>query len=832
MSQKHPSIWLLVAVLMVVIVLAGCSNPEDKATPAAAITPETTSEPALPTRTSQAPLSIRIENTMRPAIDPACLEGSPDTFQLRSGPQPATGLVPGFNYLFCAVGAADGATVDFNLVDPAGVSHSTPSLSFVQDGLTVAPFSLRITPADPAGMWTLTAQSGDLSAQTTFNVQAASQPFIALSEPLSDNAQLIRASIGGLATNGSARFALYSITGPNAAQPNIAEAVLLISTRLSADDTGRADLELDVADLPSGPYMLLLLPAEVDLGAPPSLKLPAQENLVVAVNITRPLPADTEIAGAGAEATPTAPDTPLVPSEEAIPPEPQPVAVGGGLPSTIQVHLPTVELPACVPADSPQLRLWPSAGEIGQWWHGCASGFAPGNIIQFTVTQANNDTTTFLITADASGTAPFRWYSAPGEGAGKYRIVAENSSGKATLNFKIQPTSNPHVLVFPHDYTISVGGQLNLSGFPAQSQVQLALYALDAQGNGAKIKEWQVKTNKWGAYKSDFIQAFALESGDYAVVAQGGPAFQFSGVDLAASALDFFSYNSEPNPSLEFYTLYLGRTEGAVVAATEPGPTPVPPTPTPAPASTPASPTPQAATTPAEIPPLTVSLPAADGARPTCPDAPAQQPAICLVPDTLPRGTFVALLMHGFAANTSFRVTVTPPNGVHVILSVRADAEGYADATWYALNDEKLGTYKVSIRGGGKTFKGSFDVVKPQQPHVVVQPRSPQEGTPAIISVAGFSPREELLIVRYRQTGATDDQVQFERVDVTAIKTGGIGGGQQLFRTRANQKGQLFLVQVYRPGQAEPLAQAVYQVGTPLKMRYPLTWAQNFIEGQ
>jgi hypothetical protein len=475
------------------------------------------------------------------------------------------------------------------------------------------------------------------------------------------------------------------------------------------------------------------------------------------------------------------------------------------------------------------------AGEIGQWWYGCASGFVPGETIQFTVRQANGKQTSFPITVGASGTAPFRWYSAPGEGAGDYHIVAQAASGQATLDFTIDATSNPHILVFPHDFRTSIGGELYLAGFPARSTVPLALYRLDEHGNSAKVKEWKVKTNKWGAYKADFIQAFGLDAGQYAVVAQSDQAYQFSGIDLTASAIDFFAYNAQPDPAREFYTLDVGRTEGALVAQ-EPGIPSTPAAPTPQPEASgeaaAATPTPAVAAGPTEIPPLTVSLAEDTSPKPTCPQATEGQPGICLVPTVVPRGTFVAMLMHGFAPGTSFRVVITPPNGVRVILGEEADADGFSDAYWYALNDEKLGKYKVSIRGGGKKFNGSFTIVKPQQPHVVVQPQAPDAGTPVIISVAGFNPREELLIVRYQSTGIENGRVQFQRLDVTSLTTGGIGGGQELFRTRTNQQGKLFLVQVYRPGQAEVLAQAVYQVGKPLNMRYPFAWAQNFQEGQ
>lgn len=842
MSKKHSSIWLLLVAIGLTLLLAGCKNsgkveaPAPAAQPAATLASSSASETPLPSGANPAPLSLRVENALRPTIDPACLEGDADTFQIRSAPLPAAGLEPGFNYLFCAVGAGDSATVDFILVNPEGVERTYQATSFVQDGMTVAPLSLRLTPADPAGTWTLKAQSAGLVAQISFNVQPPSRPFIALGEPIVDNAQLIRAGIGGLPPNGAARFALYSFTDLRRTQPDVADAVLLISTRLAADDTGRADLELDVADLPAGPYLLLLLPADVDLGTPPTIHLPEQENLVIAANITRPQTEDKP--GVPAEEAGTSPESaPLVSAEEAIPPEPQPVANGGGLPEIFHVNLPAAQLPACEQTNAPQLQLWPSAGEIGQWWYGCASGFSPGETIQFTVKQANGQRTVFPITAGASGTAPFRWYSAPGEGAGEYRIVAQAASGKATLNFTIDSTSNPHILVFPHDFRTSIGGELYLSGFPAQSTVPLALYRLDKQGNGVKIKEWNVKTNKWGAYKADFIQAFGLDAGRYAVIAQGATAYRFSGIDLAVSAIDFFSYNDTPDPALEFYTLYVGRTEGALIARE---PEPATPAPLPTATSIPPTPGPDALTpipatatsVPSEIPPLTVSIDEDVSTPPTCPDIPAGQPGICLVPNIVPRGTFVAMIMHDFSPGTTFRITITPPNGVRVILSEKAGANGYSDAFWYALNDEKLGKYKVSIRGGGQKFSSSFTIVKPQQPHVVIQPQAPEAGTPVIISVAGFEPREELLIARYQSTGTENGQVQFKRLDVTSLTTGGIGGGQELFRTRAKQQGQLFLVRIYRPGQPEALAQAVYQVGKPLNMHYSFAWAQNFQEGQ
>lgn len=837
MMRTRSSLWPLLLFVLAMVLLAACRNPEDSTplpepTVAEVDSGQNPEQPAVPATMGQIPQDIRIENTVRPAIDPACLQDAPAGFELRPGQEAAGALYAGFNYLFCAVGAPDGATVQFTIADPSGATLTYERTSFVQDGLTVAPLTLRFSAADAPGEWVLTAQSGDLMAQRQLTLEPPRTPFIALAKPLTDNPVAITASIGGLPANGWARFALYSILGGDSTQPNVSQGAMLIATRVQADNQGIADVTLDVADLPAGPYMLLILPPDVDLGTPPTLHLPAQENLAIAVNIARPTPAGGP-EPAPAETGPETPEKPLVASEEAVPPDPVPVAEGGGLPATLQVHVSRVELPACVPSDQPQLRLWPSAGEIGQWWYGCASGFAPGDVLQFSVQQANGQTSAFPISVGDAGAAPFRWYSAPGEGAGEYHIEAVGTSDRAGLNFTIQSPSAPHVLVFPHNYEISVGGQLFLAGFPGNSTVNLALYALDESGNGVKLKEWQVQTNKWGAYKADFIQAFGLESGQYAVVAQGGPAFQFAGIDLAASAIDFFAYNSDPDPSLEFYTLYLGRTEGTLVAINEPEATatPLPPTPEPSPTAAP-EPTIPATSAPAEIPPASVTLPAETTAFPTCPGATADQPAICLLPATLPRGTFTLMLMHGFEPGTVFKITVTPPNGVRVRFNATANGEGIADAYWYALNDEKLGEYKVRIRGGDQTFNGAFTVVKPQQPHVVVQPRSPQAGTPIIISVAGFEPREKLLIVRYRMLGQENDQLQFERLDTTPLTTGGIGGGQLLFKTQSKQQGELFLVQIYRPGQADVLAQAVYQVGRPLDMAYPFTWAQGFGEGQ
>ena len=222
--------------------------------------------------------------------------------------------------------------------------------------------------------------------------------------------------------------------------------------------------------------------------------------------------------------------------------------------------------------------------------------------------------------------------------------------------------------------------------------------------------------------------------------------------------------------------------------------------------------------------PATLSIPVDNSAPPTCPGAQADQPSICLLPDTIERAQYVYMLMHGFEPNTPFVITVTTPKGGNVKLSVRADDNGIADAHWYALNNEKLGTYRVNIRGGGKRFKGAFKVVKATSPHLVVQPRSPKPAQPVTIAISGLEPTTTYTLARYRSTGESGGQLQFELMDTKDIPTGRGGGAQMNFANPKKYADSLFLAVVYEKGGSQPLAQEVYAPGQTLYLRYPFAW--------
>ncbi len=857
--RRSPSLWLLLAsIALLALVLAACSSEEGPAASSTATTgPKASATPGTPTPvlSSQPPSVLHVEGRPQDELPAQCLKGGSE-FKLSSVSLPLGGIQPGKDYLFCVTGAPAGSPVNFELTGPEGQKRTFTLTSVDHDGADVAAFALRLQPDDKLGDWTLAAAAGDAKSDVSFRVREAKGPMIALTEPLADNPTKMKASVGGLPANGTARFALYTVkdAAPGAA-PGAIDGDFLISIGIAADANGRADLELDVADLPAGRYMLVLLPTGMELGDPATLKFPDQEPLMVLADVTRPQAAP--VASAGSE-TPASPAT-VVPQASPLPGAPAPVQAASGLPDTLLVNVTPASLPLCTPASSPVLQLSPDRGEIGNWWLGCAQGFAPGEQINVTVQMANGEQTPLVLTAGSDGTKDFRWYSAPGEGTGKYKAVAKSAAGnEASISWNVGTATAPHILVYPHQIDPKVGSFLNLTGFPSKATVDLGLYRLNEQGQGALQKKWQVPTNKFGAAKVQFDQSFGLEPGQYAVIAQGGPTYNFPGIDVAASAVDFFGYNQPLNGSYDVYSLYLGRTETGAVTVAQPAATPeataaatpeatavstiVAEAPTETVTETvPATPAATAAETPVptaaapaagQVPPSTVTLSEDTSGRPSCPGAASGDAVICLLPTVVQRGTFAYLMAQGLPANTDFNAVVTTPKGERIAISDKTDSEGFADLHWYALNNEALGAYQVSASGGGKSFTGSFEVVKATSPHVVVEPRTTPAGTPVKVSVAGFAPNESLILARYRSAGAGSGAVNFTLVDSSEFKAGPGGGAQTQLQTTGATDGELYLLEVYRPGQPEAAAQAVYSIGQPLYLRYPFAWAQNFQEGQ
>ncbi len=127
-----------------------------------------------------------------------------------------------------------------------------------------------------------------------------------------------------------------------------------------------------------------------------------------------------------------------------------------GVPPSLKVNLPITELPSCLTTSTPTLQIWPTTGEIGDWWYGCATGFAPSKDVEFVVTLPSGEQTAFELGADANGSTPFRWYAAPGEGAGQYKVLAKNGAGQAELFMgyrRIEQASHPCVSAqFPKEH--------------------------------------------------------------------------------------------------------------------------------------------------------------------------------------------------------------------------------------------------------------------------------------------------------------------------------------------------------------------------------------------
>ncbi len=313
-TRNRISRWFIpLLILLLILTVAGCSDEEATPTPPPvarwrtsaktrqrktrllhAVEEESevvTAESEQSSAVNQAPVDLQIKSASSLAIDPACLvEG--EGFQLLSAPLPDDGLEPGVGQLFCATGAPEGATIVFTLVDPNGAERTFEAISIPQGDTTVAPLSIRLVADDAPGGWTLRASGGDdaaLQSELAFDVKVATQPFITLLEPIVNNTNVIRAGIGGLLPDSTARFALYMLEDATVSEDGAVEnqASLLISTRMIADSTGRADLELDVADLPAGPYLLMLIPPGADWDSPAILNLPEQERLAIAANLTR-----------------------------------------------------------------------------------------------------------------------------------------------------------------------------------------------------------------------------------------------------------------------------------------------------------------------------------------------------------------------------------------------------------------------------------------------------------------------------------------------------------------------------------------------------------------
>ncbi len=825
-KQRPRKRFPLLALLLLLISLAGCQKTGEvqpsTATPSGAVIGES-AEQAAPT-VDRAPARITVKTALRPAIDPTCLEDK-GKFALVSAPMPDGGLEPGMVHVFCATGAPAGQVVTFTLKSPDGNEQSYQAATVDQGGVSVAVQPVTIGADAKPGKWTMTAAYGDEKDSVSFKVKAASQPFLALAEPVSDDPNIIRVAIGGLSPNALARFAIYRLqSGQTTANSAEATGELLIENMIQTDESGRADLVLNVADQPSSPYLLTLLPENDAETASAVINLPERERTALAVNIHRG-------NGAGAAAVAGAPPAGESAAGEAqqsvaynpqnLPPAPTLAEAGGGLPDTTTVSLPDASLPPCTPTAAPMVQMQPQTGEVGQWWYGCASGFTPGKPLRVDATLGNGQTTSFDLTKTSDeGVKSFRWYSLPEEGNGVFSIrISDLTGNQADAKWMIASATTPHLLVYPHVVIKDVGAELHLTGFPPRAKVQMGIYQIDAAGTATLVKKLLVKTDKRGVAGRAFNEAADLTPGTYMLMAQSSPAYQFSGIGTAATAIEFFSVGAPLAEKYEFYTLFVGR-EAAAPAAPEGGETTASAGETSPPAETPAQP---------EVPavsgiPTTLSIPVDNSAPPTCPDAQADAPAICMMPDVIERATYTYMLMHGFEPNTKFIVSVTTPKGGNVKLSVRANDEGVADAHWYALNNEKPGVYRVKIRGGGKKFNGAFKVIKATSPHLVVQARSPKPGTPIIASISGLKPQTTYALARYRSTGEANGQVQFQLVDVTDIPTGKGGGAQMKFDTRADDAGVLFMMALYEKGGSQPLAKEVYAPGRELYLRYPFAW--------
>jgi len=840
-KKKFPL--LIILLFVFIFALAGCQKGSEQADES----PDGTSQtPAAAEETAAGvPTEILVKADLQTAVDADCLKDK-GKFALNAASMPRGGLKPGMTHTFCVTGVPAGETVQFTLRSPDGSEQTFQAISTDQGGVTAALQPIAIGADAKEGKWTLTASYQDQSDSLGFKVRKADQPFIVLSEPVANDPSDIRIAIGGVKPNSMARFAVYRLQpGQSTGDAVESRGELLMENSVMVDETGRADLVLDVSQQPEGAYLVALFPEEGGEGATATINLPEQERSAVAVTIRRGStvatnPPQNNMGEAGettGSETPSIPaNAPAVPpayTPGEVPPAPKLTEAGGGLPETVNINLPDAELPPCNPTSAPAIQLWPSSGQVGQWWYGCASGFAPDHPLRVDAVLGTGQTVSFDLTrTSADGTKGFRWYSLPEEGNGVFKILISDLTGnKATASWTIASPTKPHLLVYPHVVIKDVGAQLSLVGFPKRTSIAMGIYQLDdngAAGTATLVKKIRAKVNKHGMLQRSFDASNELKPGIYMLVAQSSPTYKFPGIDIPATAVEFFSVGAPIPEKYEFYTLFIGRKATGLVASS-------------AEESAPASETPAAsgeeettASSPAtgelETVPRMVKVPVNEVEAPSCPDS-GNEPTICMMPTVTQRSTYVYMLAQGFKSGTKFVITVAPPKGAVVKFVTKANNEGIADAHWYALNNEPLGTYDVRIRGGGEKFTGNFEVVEATSPHLVVQPRSPRPGTSVIISFSGVESGKTYVVARYRATDDSGGQVRFQLMDSREIQADNNGGAHATFKTKKADKGTLFLAVLYEKGNAEALAKEVYAPGKELYLAYPFGWGQGDLEG-
>jgi len=827
MQRKFSPFMILLALLLLVVLVSGCRQSPEQNAETAGVTPPTNQSPGSSPVSNEipgpTPSEIVVQTALQPAIDPACLKNT-GKFDLIAAPFPPDGLEQGMTHVFCVTGVPAGEMVTFILKSPDGLDQTFQTPSVDQGGVAIAVQPIAIGADAKPGEWTLIASYQDKKDSLRFDVRPATQPFIALTEPVAEDPDIIRVSVGGLQPNTRARFSIYRLQ-PGQRQDGVIESrgELLLENQIAVDATGRADLVLDVTGQPGGPYLLVLSPAGTSQQTNTVIHLPEQERIALALNIQRPEPVPVSNSERGTGPGLEGAQEPAAFTPEHLPPAPTAAEAGGGLPDSISVALSDANLPPCSPTTTPTVQLWPRSGEVGQWWYGCASGFTPGTPLRIDAVLGNGATTSFDLTdTNADGTKTFRWYSLPEEGSGDFSVsVSDLKGNKATIKWSITPARQPHLLIYPHVVMKDVGAQLSLVGFPQRSNVQLGIYRLDTpdQTNAATlVQKLTVATNKNGIAQQAFSPVNDLTPGVYMLFAQSSPAYHFAGIDTPATAIEFFSVGAPLPEKYEFYSLFVGReAKGNVAVGNEQQSAPI------------TQPSQSVQLTVSEEKtkrgiPTTIMMPVDNSPLPSCPDATNDAPTICMMPSTTERATYVYMLMHGFKPGTQFGVTVTPPTGATVQFNVKANKDGIADGHWYVLNNERLGAYKVRIRGGGQTFDDSFTVTEATSPHVVVQPRSPQPGTSVIISLSGLKPNTTYLLARYRGSLTDDGRVQFNLFTTKELKTGKNGGVQASFPAKKDQKNRLLLAAVFETGNPQPLAVEVYSPGRELYLRYPFAW--------
>ena len=117
-------------------------------------------------------------------------------------------------------------------------------------------------------------------------------------------------------------------------------------------------------------------------------------------------------------------------------------------------------------------------------------------------------------------------------------------------------------------------------------------------------------------------------------------------------------------------------------------------------------------------------------------------------PNEIP--TEVSIEFCRFAPNQDIAVQVRRPDGTVWRERVRTDDQGTGHWNWTSVPGDPLGTYTVTATQGTRQAVGTFTVRAAAQPRVLVLPNAAPPGGTFRIALAGFQPRQNVLLRLYR----------------------------------------------------------------------------------